>query len=142
MSILHKQFQTDKNSEENGIWLRYPDPDAPDAPPVEIRVARAGNSNAKYLASLDRETRGDRHRIEKKTMPLAESREVMIRVYADSVVLEWRNVTSADGKPMACTRENVIKLFKELPDFFDDIREQAENADLYRAHLRTADAGN
>ena len=67
---------------------------------------------------------------------------ILREVYADTVVIGWSNVEGADGKPMAFTRENVIKLFTDLPELFADVQDQATNLALFRAEINEQDAKN
>ena len=49
--------------------------------------------------------------------------KVLREVFAETVVLGWNGVTGRDGEQIPYSRENVKKLFEDLPDLFADIRD-------------------
>lgn len=142
-SILHKNFKTNKNLETEGITLEYHDPDDVDVPPVRIRIARAGGANVAYDKALDKRTRSIRRQVAANIVSLAEIRKITLEVYAETVILGWENVFDDEtGEPIPFTKENVIQLFKDLPDLFDDVQQQAQQAQLFRSVQIEEDSKN
>jgi hypothetical protein len=141
-SILHKSFKTNKNLEIEGITLEYHDQDEPDIPPVRIRIARAGGANVAYDKALDKRTRSIRRHLAANAVSMQEIRRITMDVYAETVLLGWENVTDEAGDPIPFSPDNARKLFKDLPDLFDDIQQQAQQAELFRSVQIEADAKN
>ena len=68
-------------------------------------------------------------------------------LYSEAVITNWE-VKNGDGSwvsgienpeggdPLPFNHRNVLDAFEALPDLFLDIKEQAENAAMYRANLR------
>jgi hypothetical protein len=145
---LFKQFKTDAKVEKEGIWLDYgPNKDLPaneqgEHPVIMIRIARAGGANEAYNKRIEALSKKHRRKIQNDAMEISELREMTQHAVADTVVLGWENVTDEDGNAMPFSRDNALKLFKQLPDLFNDIQEQAAKAALFRVHLRETDLGN
>jgi hypothetical protein len=131
---LYKQFKTDENVEQTGVWLEY----GPNEKglPIRIRVARAGGSNTRFTRLVEQKTKPYRRQLQNETLDPKVGDDLFAAIYAESVVLGWENVETEDGKPLPFTRENCLKLFKDLPDLFADIREQSTKSALYRADIR------
>jgi hypothetical protein len=135
---LYSAFATDKQLEQDGVLLDY-GPNSKDQP-IQIRIARAGGNNAKFAKVLQK--RMDVIKRQIKTMDNKAATKLMIEVYADSVVLGWTGVQDRDGNDLEFTRENVVKLFTDLPDLFADVQQQSQDIALFREEIRQADSGN
>ena len=144
--MLYKQFKTDKSIETAGVWLEYGE--NAQGKPVRIRIARAGGANEQFSKTLDRLTKPVRRAIQTETLSQKLGRKMMIEAYAQSVVLGWENVDieeSENGpeiKNAPFTKENVIRLFTDLPDLFDDIQEQARKSSLFLEDILEVSAKN
>jgi len=121
---LYKQFQQSGNLERDGVTFMIQG--------ASFTLARAGGSNELYTRAISRNSK----RINNVNNPITENEAhtIMVQAYADAVVKDWDGVTDEAGEPLACTRENVINVLTDLPEFFIIIREQAENAEHYRKH--------
>ena len=137
---LYSQFKTDANLETSGIWLEYGTTD--DNKPVRFKIARAGGSNKAFLKAIEKATRPYRKALQNNMMDNAVADRLFKDVFAETVVLGWENVKGPDDQPIPFNKANAIKLFNDLPDLFQDIREQANQASLYREELLEADLGN
>ena len=140
---MYKQFESDQNAEQNGIVLDYQS--------FQVTVARAGGSNKRFQKTLEALTRPYLRAIKTETIDPDKAAELMIRAYADSVILNWevlrdgqwvRGIEGKDGELLPFTKENVVATLTALPNLYDDIREQAANAVLFRMSTREAAAGN
>jgi hypothetical protein len=140
MSTLYQQFRTDPDIEIKGIILQY-GKNSKDVP-IEIRIARAGGGNQRYLKALEKRTKPFRRQIQSDTLDRDIQREVLIEVYADTVVLGWSGVEDEKGAPLPFTRENVIKLFNDLPDLFNDVMDMSVKATLFRSEMQESQSGN
>lgn len=133
---IHTIFKTDKVAEVEGITLNYDDK-------VKVRIARAGGSNTRYLKVLERKSKPYRRAIQQETLDPEVAQQILREAYAEGVVLGWEGITDeATGKEIPFSPAAAAKLFKELPDFFADIQEQAQKAALFRAEVREAEGKN
>ncbi|MFA7063658.1 MAG: hypothetical protein WC132_05935 [Methanomethylophilus sp.] len=137
---LYKLFKTNENLETDGIWLEYGQ--TADGKPVRIKIARAGGHNVAFAKALEKATRPYKKAIQTGTLDDKTATRLYREVFADTVVLDWINVEGPDGQPMDFNKENVLKLFEDLPDLFADLREQANNVALFRDEVRETDLGN
>lgn len=131
---LYRQFKTDENVEKSGVWLEYGPNDK--GLPIRIRVARAGGANTKFARLLEQKTKPYRRQLQNETLDPKVGDELFADLYAECVVLDWENVDAEDGTSLPFSKENCLKLFKDLPDLFADIREQSNKSALYRADIR------
>lgn len=131
MGSLYDAFSTDKQAEVDGLVLEYPD-----CGNAEIRIARAGGENKRYLKALDRVTKRYRAQIRTDTFTPDTQRRVMQEVYAETVVLGWCNVTDREGNELPFSKENCVKLFQDLPALWEDVFEQANSIALFRESAR------
>lgn len=140
---LRKAFETDNTLETKGVVLDYGDG-------VEIIVARAGGSNKRFTKCLARLTKPHRVSIRNETMSEDVSAKMLHTAYAETVILGWKGVTQdilskdeADAdKQLPFTKENIIAVFKALPDLFADVATMSQNISLYRAEQLEQDAKN
>lgn len=137
---LYQLFKTNENLETDGILIEYGE--TPEGAPVRIRIARAGGKNTAFTKALEKATRPHRKAIQTGSLSNEVADRLYKEVFADTVVLGWENVTGPDGEALEFSRENVLKLFNDLPDLFADLREQASNAALFREEVLEADLGN
>lgn len=137
---LYKLFKTNENLETDGIWLEYGQTEKGE--PVRIKIARAGGHNVAFSKALEKATRPYKKAIQTGMLDNKTADKLYKDVFADTVVLDWINVEGPDGQPMEFKRENVLKLFEDLPDLFADLREQANNVALFREEVREVDLGN
>ena len=132
---LYSLFKTDKSLEVKGIDLQYGDG-------IIITIARAGGANPIYARVVEAKTKPYRRQIQSETISRELSEQLTREIYAEAIVLGWSGVTDENGKAMEFTKENAVKLFKDLPDLFEDVKEQAGKAALFRNDILTADSKN
>ncbi len=132
-------FKADPSLEKDGVWLEYGEADGK---PVRILIARAGGANTAYTKRLEALVKPYRRQIQTETIDPEQVQKLLKQAYAETVVLGWENVTDAEGNPLPFSAANVVKLFTELPDLWQDVQEQAQRATLYRAEILKAEAGN
>lgn len=128
-------FKNNENLEAGqGVTLEYPG--------FSITIHRAGGSNKKFANILSAKMKPYRHQLDRGIMDDEISARILREAYAEGVVVGWNNVKDAEGKEMPFSKENVIKLFTDLPDLFADVRTQAENVSLFREEQEKADEKN
>lgn len=137
-SGLFQLYATDTQVEKEGVWV----PVGKDGDKViRFRLARAGGGNTKYLKLLELKTKPYRRQLQHDLVDIKTSDEIMMEVFAETVVVDWENVLE-DGIQVPYSKEKCLAYFKELPDLFNDVREQASKAAYYRAEVMEAEAKN
>lgn len=141
---MYKQFQTDKQAEQEGIVIDYGD--------FRVTVARAGGSNRKYKKLLNTMAKPYQRLLDTDAMDDVKADKIVMEVFAKTVVKKWETlvdgkwksgIENPDGKALLPVNvENLVKTFTALPDLFDDLRDQASKSGLFRAALKEAAAKN
>lgn len=141
---LYDTFRTDPELEQKGVVIDYGD--------FRVTVARAGGANRRYAKVLETMMKPYRRAMELGVMKEEKAREVLGEVYASAIVLNWetkrsglwvQGIESKNGDEiLPFTKENVAKVFQDLPDLFSDIRSQADKAQLFRQVALEQEAGN
>lgn len=137
---LYDAFETDKSLERDGIFLDYGFNTKDE--PIQIRIARAGGANTKFAKVLEQKMKPYKRALANDTMDNKVAEKLLIEAYADSVVIGWTGVEDKEGNALEFNRENVVKLFTDLPDLFLDVQQQSQKSTLYRAELRELEQGN
>lgn len=140
MSGLYQAFETNKDLESSGIELDYGKNSKGE--PIRIKIARAGGANKRFAKVLDRLLRPYKRQLANDQLSDDVAKDVMIQAYADSVVLGWEGVEDRQGNPMDFTRENVVKLFTDLPELFLDVQQQSQKAALFLVDILEGEQGN
>lgn len=128
-------YKTDESRETKGVIL-----DLGDA--GKYRIARAGGANQKFQKRLAAITKPYRRAIQTGNIDEKLADSLMAKVYAETVLLSWEDVTGEDGQPLPFNVDNAVKLFTDLPDLFKDIRQTADDASLFRLDIVETDAKN
>lgn len=145
---LYAQYKTDKNLELQGIFfevgeIKEPGPDGQEVKkPIRFKIARAGGANSNFAKAMERESKPFKRAIQTKTLSNEKADEIYRRAFVSGVLLGWENVRDQDNRDLAFTFDNALKLFADLPDLFNDLREAATDAALFREEVLEHDLGN
>ena len=145
---LRKTFLTDKKAEIDGVEIPVGVNDH-NKEPIFITISRMSASNKKYTSELNRVTKPHQSAIQNDAMDNDLARKMLQEVFADTILKGWRNLPKSeltgddkDTEELEFTRENVLALFKELPDMYDDWESRANKAAAFRETEREAAAKN
>lgn len=128
-------FKNNENLESGqGVTIEYPG--------FSITIHRAGGSNKRFAQILSAKMKPYRHQYERGILDDETSKRILLESYAEGVVVGWKGVTDSEGKAMAFNKENVVKLFSDLPDLFNDIKQQASDFALFKEEQEKADEKN
>lgn len=144
---LYDTFSTDTNKEVEGTWLDYGD--------FQVKIAYAGGANKKFTNMLELKLKPLRRALEAGAISNERSNAILAEVYAKTVVLDWQTVPDVekpdemvqgiegpDGDMLDFTVDNVITTFKNLPNLFNDIRQQADSIANFKHEELQAEAKN
>ena len=137
---LYDLFSTDAQAETGGAWMDFGDAG-------RVRVAHAGGSNKKYNRLMIAKTQPYRRVLAAmQSKPTDQSlelvRSIQMEVFAEAVVLGWEGVLGRDKQPLDYSKEACLTLFKELPNFFDDVVTFANSIANYHGETLDADVKN
>jgi len=155
---LRNALKTNPGLEQNGVTLQIAN--------TRVLLARAGGANQAYNAKLTVWYKGNKRAIELDSFSNDAMRKLFIEFYADCIVRKWETdlaydepFTPTDEQPekperwvdgiedgkggvVPFNRENVIAYFNEVPDWFNECKLFAENAQHYRQSLLDGITGN
>ena len=145
---LRKTFKTDRDAEINGVSVEVSVNDH-NGRPISITIARMSQGNKRYTKELNRVTKPHMSAIQNDAMDNELARKMLQEVFADTILLGWSNLPKSeltgneeDTELLEFTRENVLALFKELPDMYDDWEARANKAAAFREKEREVAAKN
>lgn len=136
MASLYEEFGTENNLEQEGVVQEYGE--------FWIKLARAGGSNKAYGKTLDKKSAKYRRAIDIGKLPDDVAVRILVETYAESVVKGWGGdgMVERDGTPIPCTKENVIRVFTDLPDLFAAVCKDSQSIELYKSEQQKVDSGN
>jgi len=70
------------------------------------------------------------------------AKKITKEVFVSTVLLGWKNVTDAEGKDLPFSKENALKLFHDLPDLYEDLVRQSNNANTFKDAEMEVEAKN
>lgn len=148
MSSLRKTFKTDKNAEIKGVKVPIGINEHNNRE-MSITLTRMTRTNKKYAQALDEATRPHQAAIQAETINDDFALKMLQGVFADTILLGWDNIPKSeltgnddDTDELLFTRENVMALFEEMPDLYQDWKGRAEKAATFREVMQKGAAGN
>jgi hypothetical protein len=124
----YNRFKSNRGLEKDGVLLDLGESG-------RFRIARAGGSNARFKTMLEREMRPYRSLLASGAMDESMANPILIRVFAESVVLGWTGVTDENGNDLPFSKDACIRLLGDLPDLFAVVREAAMSPAPFRETL-------
>lgn len=145
---LRKTFKTDQNAEVEGVWVVVGMNDHNNTP-IEIKISRMSSSNKRYTKELNRVTKPHQSSIQNDALDNDLAKSMLQEVFADTIILAWKNLpksdltgNEADVEELEFNRDNVLALFKEMPDLYDDWEARANKSAAFREAEREGAAKN
>lgn len=107
-----------------------------------VTIHRAGGANRRYQKVLNEKMELVRNNATDGTLSDEDALRISAEVYAETIIIGWKNVKDRDGKPLKFSKENVVKVLTDLPDFFQDIQFKANSLAQFKKKRIEADAKN
>ena len=127
---LKKRFATDKNLSQQGVWI---DIDLEDGgKPMGFKLACLGRSNRKWASEASRVYRAHKRKIDAGLMSDEESIERSLKVFCNTVLLDWRNVDDEDGQPIQYSPDEGYKLLISCDKLYDYLLEESQEVSNYQ----------
>ncbi len=139
---LYKQFATNTEKEIEGIEVQMTEAENDDGSIPTFVVSRMGKSNKRYSKALEAATRPYRRQIELGTMNNDKAEEIFLGVFVDTVLKGWKNVRDESGADMPFTKQTATKLFKDLPEVYERLQEEAKLSANFREASLEEEAKN
>lgn len=133
MGFKISQLKTDLKRETEGAWVDY-------RPGVRLRIARVNNPN--YDALLRKLGKPYRSQLRREDLAGDVLDDIVRKVFAETVLLDWEGIEDDDGKPVPYSKEQALAYLTDIPDFYRDVQELAGQAALFRIAERDDSVGN
>ncbi len=145
---IYQSFKTDADLEQRGVILDFGD--------YRVRIARAGGANLRFARVFEAKTKPFRRAIQNETLSEDKAKEIAYESYAEAIVLGWDTpvdngdgtvryepyILDDEGNQIPYSKENVIKTFKEVPDFFLTMQAEAQRVSNFRREAQEDEAKN
>jgi len=137
---IFSQFGTNTDLERSGRWVEFYGDDCL----YKFLLARAGGANETYQRNLLQATKPYRKgSVDIEDLPPATQRQIMIKVYAETVIRDWSGIVfEDDGPEIPFNVDNAKRLLADAPQLFDFIAAEANNFRNYMEAKRSTDAKN
>lgn len=117
------RFATDLDLEESGVWIDIGDG-------AQLKIARVGNPN--YQKVIRRLRAPYRAQIRNKTLHEDLQDDLVIKAFAEAILLDWKGLEDDNGKAIKYSQENAYQLMKDLKDFRALVGEIALEGEAFR----------
>lgn len=130
-----ERIKTDESKEIEGVWVGYV---------LGIRLKVARSRNPKYQEELRNLVDPERKNIREDKLDIAEFANLLNKVRARTVLLDWENIDDKDGNSIPFSVAQSEKFFAdpELKDFCAFVVAVSENADQYAKEVLEDSAKN
>lgn len=131
---VYDSYRTETELEQGGVVLDFGD--------YSVKIARAGGANLRFARVFEALTKPFRRAIQNETLSEDKAKDIAYQSYAEAIVLGWTNMKGRDGKEIPFSKENVIALFRDLPEFFLTIQQEAQRISNFRREAQKDEAKN
>lgn len=125
---MKKNYGTNKVLENEGVWVDLGDG-------ASIKVARVGNKE--NTALVKRLTAPHKVAIRTNKLPDEIWEKITIEALASTILLDWKGLKE-DGKVIAYSKENAVKLLTDYKDFRDQVSGLSSELALFQAEDEAA----
>lgn len=140
--------KTDPRLEQDGVRFEHME-SRTEGFAYTVRRAHAGNK--KYARAMQKALAPYRRQMDADEADDDLIRAPIIAVYCDLIITRWETcvegkwqdgIQGPDDAVVPATRDTLYKFLLELPETFDQVREDSTKAAFYRAQYREEDAKN
>lgn len=107
---------------EVGVWAEYKG--------GQFLIAHAGND--KFQRVLARLQRPHRRKIQRDELDPVEQKRITLAAIAEAILLDWKDVTDADGNEIKYSVKIAVRALTNDPDFRDFVMEFSAEMENFR----------
>lgn len=130
-------LKTNESKEKQGVWIEHPDMDA------RFLLRRAGGANTAFENAQLQATRPwfallDNNKKSPDVKIVEKIAEETAKVYSEHIVVGWEGSDICDsetGEPLAYSKEDALKILRDLPNIFKWVRQHAMDESNFRDSL-------
>ena len=127
---LKKRFSTDQALSQKGVWIKIDLEDC--EAPMEFLLACLGRANRNWASKASKVYRAHKRKIDAGLMSDEESIEKSLRVFCDTVLLNWRGVEDENDQPIDYSPEEGFKLLSACDRLYDYLLEESQEISNYQ----------
>ena len=120
---LYELFETDPKLEMEGVGFKFG--------PATFFCKRAGGANREFDTKFNEATKNMSTRLQMQALSDEQSEEILRQVFAESVMIGWENVRNRKMEQIPYTKENFVKVMKDLPEVWKSLCQQATNMEAF-----------
>ena len=137
---LLDKFSTSLTLSQQGVWY---DVDLGDGGPIPgFLCGRMGSTNIKWAEMAAQSFNETRQQRAIGALSSTESRQRAIKVFAYSILFNWRNINNEDGNPRIYTPEEGIILLTKADRLYDYLLDQVQTDSNYQEATIAEKVGN
>lgn len=133
---IWKHFRSNKNQ----TWIKIKNPG--EGEDWLFLVARMGRMNKKYTAAMAKLIKPVEKLYENGLLANEQLEEMVNESLFKTVILDWKNVCDEDNEPLEFTAENMIFVFENLPDIYDQVIEVVRKITTFQDEADEEDVKN
>lgn len=148
MASLRNALKTSPQLEKDGIWLERGN--------TKVKLRRAGGTNTAFNMAMANVMNEYGSAIKHNLLSNEKANEILYETFAEHVVVDWQtNVGTeiqpewitgiegaTEGETLPVTFDNIVAYWRDVPAWFIECKETAENIQFYRQALVAKIAGN
>lgn len=121
---IKKKFASSEKLSQQGVWITCDLGDGGE--PVRFLLARQGRANRRWASQASRVYREQKRRIDAGLMSDKESMERSIRIFCNTVLLDWDGLTDSEGHKIPYSPEVAFDLLTECDGLYDYLSEESQ----------------
>lgn len=130
----YDQFESDGGLEADGVWCPIGT--------MSFKLARAGGENEDFVKKASKRFKPFQAAIAADAMPKQLATDLVVEVFAETILKDWRDVYDRGGELLPYTKENAVRLLTELPNLFVALQQESQKVANFRKENLEASAGN
>lgn len=139
-SILHNLYNVDEQKATNGV--RFVVATTSDGKDVAFWLRNAGKANKEYAKCLKRTLAPYQAQFNAKALADDVAEDLLKKVFCESIIVGWENVTDQFGDELPFTPDHAYKLMTELEQLYEILDEKSKDMAAFRIEQREASAKN
>ena len=140
LSRLKRQFSSSSKLSQDGVWITIDIGDGDR--PFEFLIARMGRGNRKWTSQASRFFRYHKRKIDAGLFNDQDALEKSIRLFCNTVLLDWKHVEDENGQPIQYTPEVGVKVLVDCPELYDYLSDEAQEVQNFQEEEVKSTVGN
>lgn len=143
---IYNLYKTETEKEKHGVPVLFADEE------IRLTLARAGGGNTKYDKVIAANAKPYKRAIQSDLITTEKANDILYKTFAEAVILKWETKVDEvyeEGLQLEgvealqpATPANMIKVFRVIPDLFEEIKIEATKIANFRMQTMEEDSKN